>query len=170
MKNGFTLIELLVVLVIIGLVSAFVAPRVTAPLGTLSLKTASKKIVSALRYARSQAVSENAGQVAIFDFEKRRLMIFKGASLPPAYRADELPLKKAEMVYELPDQVRFEKAATGDEQIASGLFQVVFFPNGSSNGGKMILAGDSDRRYGIQVDFITGMVRLLDTDRSDDDL
>ncbi len=42
MKNGFTLIELLVVLVIISLVSAFVAPRITAPIGNLQLKTASK--------------------------------------------------------------------------------------------------------------------------------
>ncbi len=167
MKNGFTLIELLVVLVIISLVSAFVAPRVTAPLGGLNLKTASKKIVSALRYARSQAVSENAGRVAIFDFEKHRLLVFKGASLPREYRADELPLKKAEMVYALPDRVRFERAATGEERTTQGLFQLAFFPNGSSNGGELVLHGESGRRYGIRVDFITGMVRLSDMDERD---
>ena len=160
MKNGFTLIELLVVLIIISLVSAFVAPRIIAPLGNLSLKTASKKIVSALRYARSQAVSEYDGRVAIFDFELRRLMVFTGSALPDTYRPDELPVDKAEMVYDLPENVRFEQAVSGEEKISEGLFQVAFFPNGSSSGGKLILTNEGGLRYQIKIDFITGMASL----------
>ncbi|MFP4533077.1 MAG: GspH/FimT family pseudopilin [Desulfobacterales bacterium] len=168
MKNGFTLIELLVVLIIISLVSAFVAPRITAPLGNLSLKTASKKIVSALRYARSQAVSENEGRVAIFDFELRRLMLFKGSDLPPAYRPDDLPVEKAEMVYELPENTRFEQAVSGEEKISEGLFQLPFFPNGSSDGGELILTNEGGLRYRIKIDFITGLASLETLDRRAD--
>jgi len=168
MKSGFTLIELLVVLIIISLVSAFVAPRITAPLGGLNLKTAAKKIVSALRYARSQAVSENEGRVAIFDFELRRLMVFTGSALPPEYRPDELPVDKAELVYDLPENVRFEQAVSGDEKVSRGLFQVAFFPTGSSNGGKLVIANEAGRRYRVKVDFITGMVGLDALEQGDD--
>jgi type II secretion system protein H len=167
MKNGFTLIELLVVLVIIGLVAAFAAPRVTAPLGHLHLKTASKKIVSALRYARSQAVSENEGRVGIFDFEKGRMMIFAGSALPSEYRADELPVDKAEMVYPLPEGVVFEVARAGSEPVSTGLFQLAFFPNGSSTGGAVILKNEAGRRYRIEVDFITGITRLETPDEKE---
>ncbi|MFO7839161.1 MAG: prepilin-type N-terminal cleavage/methylation domain-containing protein [Desulfosalsimonadaceae bacterium] len=160
MRSGFTLIELLVVLLLIALISAFVAPRVIAPFGGLHLKTASKKIVSALRYARSQAVSQKEGRVAIFDFEKRRFMVFRGSSLPPEYRAEDLPLKKAEMLYDLPEKVRFQKAVSGDESVSRGLFQVAFYTNGSSKGAEIFLEGDSGLRYRIEVDFITGMASL----------
>ncbi len=165
-KSGFTLIELLVVLLLISLISAFVAPRITAPLGGLHLKTASKKIVSALRYARSQAVSQKEGRVAIVDLDKRRFMVFKGSSLPREYRAEDLPLQKAELLYELPEKVRFQMAAAGDEQVFEGLFQVPFYTNGSSKGAKIVLAGDSGRRYRIEVDFITGMASLEAMPRS----
>ena len=168
MKSGFTLIELLVVLIIISLVSAFVAPRITAPLGNLNLKTASKKIVSALRYARSQAVSENEGRVAIFDFELRRLMLFKGSDLPATYRADELPLDKAELVYDLPENTRFDQAVSGEKKISEGLFQVPFFPNGSSNGGELILTNEGGLSYRIKIDFITGLASLEVSDRRAD--
>ena len=168
MKSGFTLIELLVVLIIISLVSAFVAPRITAPLGNLNLKTASKKIVSALRYARSQAVSQNEGRVAIFDFELRRVMIFKGSDLPPEYRADELPVKKAEMMYDLPENVRFEEAQSGEEDVEAGLFQLAFYSNGSSSGGQISLTNEGGRRYRIHIDFITGMASLENMDRRTD--
>ena len=40
---GFTLLELLVVLVIISLMSALVAPKITGTMVNLKLKTASKK-------------------------------------------------------------------------------------------------------------------------------
>jgi general secretion pathway protein H len=160
MKSGFTLIELLVVLVIISLASAFIAPRITAPLGHLNLKTASKKIVSSLRYARSQAVSENEGRVAIFDLDEQRVLIFKGSALPAEYRADELPLQRAEMLYPLPEQVSIELASEGREPVSHGLFQLAFFPNGSSTGGRVVLASKKGQRYRVEVDFITGISRL----------
>lgn len=163
-KSGFTLMELLVVLVIVGLVAAFIAPRITAPMGGLQLKTASKKIVSAMRYARSQAVSQRHGRVAIFDFEMRRMMVFKGSDLPPEYRPDDLPLQKAEMRYDLPEQVRLEKAVSSVETVTGGLFQVAFFPNGSSTGGEVILAAGEKRRFCIRVDFITGLASLEGVD------
>ncbi len=73
--SGFTLLELIVVLVIIGLMSTLVVPKLMGPLSNLNLKTASQKISASLRYARSQAASEKVTYVALFDFDKNRLVI-----------------------------------------------------------------------------------------------
>jgi general secretion pathway protein H len=72
---GFTLLELIVVLMIIGLMSTLVVPKLVGPLADLNLKTASQKISASLRYARSQAASEKATYVALFDFDKNRLVV-----------------------------------------------------------------------------------------------
>ncbi len=156
------MIELLVVLVIISLVSAFVAPRITAPIGSLQLKTASKKIAGAMRYSRSLAVSQRESRVCFFDFENQAMSIFPVAAIDSAEQEEVLANGEAEIRYKLPEGVYLAKAIFGDLDINSGLFEVVFFANGSSTGGEIVLANDRGRSFRIQIDFITGMVTLTE--------
>lgn len=158
--RGFTLIELLVVLVIISLVSAFVAPRITAPIGNLQLKTASKKIAGAMRYSRSLAVSEKESRICFFDFDNQRVSIFMGSAFDSGEPETVYESGPAEVRYDLPEGVMLKKAVSGDVDVESGLFQVVFFTNGSASGGEIFLANDRGRSSCIQIDFITGMVAL----------
>lgn len=160
MRNGFTLMELLVVLALISLVSAFVAPRITAPIGGLQLKTASKKIAGAMRYSRSLAVSEKQPRTCVFDFENRRMAVF-ARDLPDleGLSGDRFAAG-AEMVYAFPSGVAMRKAVLGDATVESGLFSIVFFPSGNSSGGEIVLANEKGRAFQIQVDFITGLVAL----------
>ncbi len=160
MRKGFTLIELLVVLVIISLVSAFVAPRITAPIGNLQLKTASKKIAGAMRYSRSLAVSEKESRVCFFDFDNQRMSIFSGSAFDSAEPEQVLANGPAEVRYDLPAGVLLKKAVFGDLDVEAGLFQVIFFPNGSASGGEIFLANDRGRSFRIHIDFITGMVAV----------
>jgi len=160
MERGFTLIELLVVLVIISLVSAFVAPRITAPIGNLQLKTASKKIAGAMRYSRSLAVSEKESRVCFFDFENQQVSIFSGAAFDSDEPGSILNNGQAEVRYQLPEGVILKKAVSGDMDVEAGLFQVVFYTNGSASGGEIFLTNDRGRSACIQIDFITGMVAL----------
>jgi len=160
MERGFTLIELLVVLVIISLVSAFVAPRITAPIGNLQLKTASKKIAGAMRYSRSLAVSEKESRVCFFDFDNQQMTIFSGSAFDAAEPEDVLASGPAEVQYKLPKGVFLEKAVSGDIDVEAGLFQIIFFTNGSTSGGEILLTNDRGRSSSIQIDFITGMVAL----------
>jgi general secretion pathway protein H len=163
--RGFTLLELLVVLVIISLMSVLVVPQLTGSLAKTNLQTASKKISASLRYARSQAASEKIIYVAIFDFEKDRLSIMTGqeAQTDETIEQDlgdgEEPVIRSKS-YDLPDGVKLEKGVSGEDEIDSGLFQIAFFPTGSSSGGDVILTNDRGKRYKISVDFITGVVRL----------
>ncbi len=160
--SGFTFIELLVVLIIISLVSAFVGPRVVAPLTGLHINTTAREIVAALRYNRSRAVSEKVVRVAVFDLDSRQVRTF---STPAAsvYAPDEqMILPPADRVYALPGGIRFLHAASGESTIKTGGFSLIFFPNGSSTGGEIVLAGDSGRRLGIRVDAITGLAQVAE--------
>jgi general secretion pathway protein H len=166
--RGFTLLELLVVLVIISLMSVLVVPQLTGSLAGMNLQTASKKISASLRYARSRAASEKITYIAIFDFEKDRLSIMTGTTGQEAQTGESLkedlgdgeePVIRSKS-YDLPDGVKLEKGVSGEDEIDSGLFQISFFPTGSSSGGDVILINDRGKRYKISVDFITGVVRL----------
>ena len=163
MRRGFTLIELLIVLVLISLVSAFVAPRITAPLDNLNLKTVSKKVAAAMRYSRSLAVSEKQSRVCFFDFDNRQVTVFPSSVLNApdlGGLAELVRTGPAEIRYSLPEGVFIEKAVAGETDIHSGLFPVVFYANGSASGGDIYLSNAKDRTMQIRVDFITGMVSL----------
>jgi type II secretion system protein H len=176
--GGFTLLELIVVLMIIGLMSTLVVPKLVGPLGDLDLKTVSQKISASLRYARSQAASEKATYVALIDFDKNRLVIIKPSN--PAAEKRDIPVNNRQAVdtalgeppenekdrpgglkaYDLPDGVKLAKGVSREDDVHSGLFRVLFFPSGGSSGGEITVANQRGRRYRIHVDFITGTVQL----------
>ncbi|MBC8466499.1 MAG: GspH/FimT family pseudopilin [Deltaproteobacteria bacterium] len=177
MRKGFTLLELLIVLVIISIMAAFVGPRIAGSMSNLTLKTAAKKVASSLRYARSQATSENRPYFVLFDTDKGRLTIKPGqtatkedkekeaaegeqdAGTSKGMAGDEA-VKDRFKVYALPEGVRFDKVVSDKNEDTSDVFQIVFFPNGGSSGGEVLLENDRERRYNISVDFVVGTVRL----------
>ena len=164
MKKGFTLIELLVVLVIISLASAFVFPRLMAPMGNLTLKTATKKIAASLRFARSRAVSEKITRIGAFDFDNKRLIVFSENENKLSDEDNLASGEQPDITYDFPEGVFLKKAAAGADEVNAGIFNIVFFPNGSSSGGEVVLSNTADKRYRIRVDFITGMVTLAKGD------
>ena len=178
--RGFTLLELIVVLVIIGLMSALVVPKLAGPMSNLDLKTASKKISASLRYARSRAASEKITYVALFDFDKNRLVIIN-STIPPLVKGDfhinnreafdrtlvEPPDNEKDRpggfkTYYLPDGVKLAKGVSREGDFNSGFFRIFFFPSGGSSGGEITVANERGRQYKINVDFITGIVLLLE--------
>jgi general secretion pathway protein H len=160
---GFTLIELLVVLVIISVMAAFVGPRIAGSMSNMNLRTASKKIAASLRYARSQAISESRTYVALFDLDKNRVVIRAGQTAQKGKEKNESgddQDSRQSKQYELPEDVRLDKAVWGEYEGDSGFFRIIFFSNGGSSGGELVLSNDRGNRYEVKVDFITGTVRL----------
>lgn len=163
-NKGFTLLELLVVLVLISVVTALAAPRFSAPLGNLQLKTAVKKIAGSLRYARSLAAGEKVSRVCVFDFENQILIIDSATAQTASEQSagDEAgaPPASRRITYALPKGVVLKQAFAGDAVVDSGIFQVVFFENGSSSGGDIVIEGENGRAMLIHIDFVTGMVEI----------
>jgi general secretion pathway protein H len=175
--RGFTLLELIVVLIIIGLMSVLIVPKLVGPMANLDLKTASQKISASLRYARSQAASEKTTYVAMFDFEKNRLVIINLPSKKADFNINnreavnkiptELPNSEKDgpggsKTYDLPGNVKLAKGTSRDGEFNSGFFQIFFFPSGGSSGGEITVANERGRQYRITVDFITGTVQLAE--------
>ncbi|HDZ91571.1 MAG TPA: type II secretion system protein GspH [Deltaproteobacteria bacterium] len=165
--GGFSLLELIVVLVIIGVVSAFVGPKLAGSMTNMNLRTASKRVAALLRYARNQAVSFGTDSVVHFDFEKNRISLtsLKPPSDGPEADSEEGPDGTAEHgrrpeTYLLPDGVYLKEGVLGEEETDSGIFEITFLPDGGSSGGEVILMNQRERGYIIAVDFITGVVRV----------
>lgn len=72
---------------------------------------------------------------------------------------DEESMNKSK-VYNLPEGTRFENPDPGGEADDPDMFQIIFYPSGTSSGGEVIIAGERKKRYTVSVDFITGAVRL----------
>lgn len=164
-KRGFTLLELLVVLVIISILSAFVVPRLFGSLGNTNLNTASKRIAAAMRYARSQAVSESTPVLVVFHLDQGQMTMKSGSSPLPAgldglETHEEGPSQQKSGIYILPEGVVFERAERGQREWDNGLFAVTFFPNGTCSGGSIVLGNKRGSRNRIELGLVTGVVRV----------
>jgi len=162
--------EMLVVMIIIGVSVAMVAPRFSSSLGRLELKNTARKIAAALRYARSQATSEQVLYRAIIDQENKQIRIGQMADDDDAgednQRIDDSESDDGEArmlkgrTYRLPAGVRIAEMENwrGEEQDSP--FEIDFYPYGASSGGWLTLMDEAEKTMRIRVDFIAGAVSL----------
>ncbi len=169
MKKGFTLVELLVVLLILSVASVWVIPRIAQPLGGMEVKASAKHVLSALRQARSRAVSQKVHIVAHFDLQKNQFILAEsGGGMDTtgmsASIRKSLPQKgdsvKILDQYDFPGQLKIKHSETLELTDTREVFQILFYPSGRSTGGKVLFSADSPKKYLVHVDFITGMTRL----------
>ena len=164
-SRGFTLLELVVVVLLIGLISALVMPRMAASLPGVQLKSSARAVAASLRYARSQAVFESTPYVTIFDNSRKLLAVAPMEKPTEAGEADSLrvilngsPLQK---VYEFPDEVAFAVSNNSDADEERELVPIFFFPRGDSTGGTLVLKNMRRKHYTVTVDPITGAVESI---------
>lgn len=74
-KSAFTLVELLLVLAILAIVSAIVAPSFAKSMSGNRLRTSTRTIVKAGRYARSIAVLKQEPMTLVFDLETTTISV-----------------------------------------------------------------------------------------------
>ncbi len=141
-EAGFTLIELIVVLVVMALASALAIPLVYKALATAEVSGAVRQLSSGLRYARSQAITNNRETVFMVDVEKRNYGVGTGAVMATVAESLDLTLVTAE-----------------SERLSDELGGVRFFPNGTSTGGRIDIS-DGLRTYSVAVDWLTGRVSI----------
>lgn len=139
--GGFTLLEIVVVVALIAVLTTVVASTVTGGLGGARVRAASKDLIAALRYTRSQAVVKRESQVLAVDVERR------------AYKAPGRDW------VELPKDMELSMLTAAQEQVDEGIGQIRFFPDGASTGGNIELRR-GEAMWRIDIAWLTGEVRL----------
>ena len=162
MRNkGFSFLEIMVVLVILSLSISLVTPSLSQFFRTVELKGAAKKVSGILRYGRSEAINKGLVCQVIFNTERREIGV---QSREPTSIENEEEVKKGmefpKKIYSLPEGIQIKKVEVASPQYAMDYPTIEFYPNGGSNGGFILLDGRDRNGFQIEVNFLTGIVKI----------
>ena len=143
--SGFTLLELLVVLALLAMSYALIPPMFSVGGSTAELKAGARQVAAGLRKARSQAVVSRDESTLTLNVESRSFLLSGDA--------------KPRM---LPRQAQIGVYTAQGEVVDANTAAIRFYPDGSSTGGRVTLAMD-ERKFHVDVDWLTGQVEILDT-------
>ncbi len=141
---GVSLIELMIVLMIMAIVAALVVPMLGGGVSNTELRSAARQLASGLRLARSEAVSQRRETFLVLDVAGRR------------FKVDRDPQEHA-----LPRDVELKLFTAQKDLVDEKTGSIRFYPDGGSNGGR-ITVGSGERKYEVDVDWLTGRVAILD--------
>jgi len=141
---GVTLIELLVVLSLMALIAGMTVPMLSGGVSGSALKGAAREVAAGLRYARSDAVATRQETRLVFDLAKRTFRIDRSAR-----------------IHSLPEKVELKLFTAQSDIVNDRTGAIRFFPDGGSNGGRVTIAA-GERKYEVDVDWLTGRVAILD--------
>lgn len=147
--RGFTLLELLVVLLIMSLSVALVVPSIGKGLEGLRVHAAARKLAAVLRRARSLALAHNAIYQVVISPRERVYQVVRAEGWWAVTGDGSWQEGKGSSLLE------------GVEMIAAEPPVFAFFPGGGSSGGTILLAGEGGKSLRVQVDPVTGLVRIL---------
>lgn len=150
--RGFTLLEIILVLVFIGLIAALTTPFVISTLERIKHQAETRKINSALRYARSEAIT------------RKTVTTFNAHIDSKKYWISNKETKTSSVTKSLDPGFTMSYITSNEESIDSGTFAINFYPRGNASGGTILIAkvspGKSDSAYEITIDPITGSSRI----------
>jgi len=139
-KNGFTLLEMLVVITIIALMTTIVGLNMRGKQGA-DLDSVGRTLVADLRYVRSKALSGSADSAVTFDVASRKYFS-RDAAIDRSLAQD------------------ISIAVIVDERDIGGTRgRIVFYPDGSSSGGKIRLIKNG-RQLEVVTTWLNGYVSI----------
>ncbi|MGR9086977.1 MAG: GspH/FimT family pseudopilin [Gammaproteobacteria bacterium] len=144
-NKGFTLIELLIVLVITVLGFSVVAVNFASGRTTMAHKAAVRDIVSALRYARGQALMNHREAEVAFDLNDNSYTV-----------------SGRDKTFSIPDSLEMTLVTAQSELTGEGRGNVRFFADGSSTGGSITLER-GETAWRIDINWLTGRVEVDDS-------
>ena len=145
--GGVTLIELLVVLAILSLATVLAVPSLRGPVRTIEVRTLAHDLVSHLRSARGLAISRGRPVAVVFDVAQRW------------YRIETDRAGMATAPVRLPGDLALSLTTARDLARGGGAARMLFYPDGSSTGGRVVLTRDR-QVMAVGVDWLTGLARI----------
>ncbi len=141
---GVTLLELLIVLSIMAIIAAVAVPLFGAGVSSTELKNSARQVAAGLRMARSEAVATRRDTRLMFDLEQRTFQV-----------------ERDSRVHALPRDLAMKLYTAQSDVVSDRVGAIRFFPDGGSNGGRITLAA-GERKYDVDVDWLTGRVAISD--------
>ena len=140
--SGFTLLELVVVLFIVVLGFSVLGINLSSRNDSTELKVAARDIVSALRYARGQALISHHETTLSLDLSN-----------------NTYTLSSRRKVYPVPKSIKVTVITAQSELSGEGLANIRFFADGSSKGGRITLERGK-AAWQIDINWLTGQIEL----------
>lgn len=146
-SRGFSLLELILVLMVLGLSGLIVLPNVEKGLRDRDLRRSALALAAAARDLRSQALHQGLPQGLILNVSES------------SYRTGRNEIH-------FPSSVIITSVA-GGEVLDDGSRHFLFFPNGSTFGGRIDLSSGADSTsYSIRLHPLTGTIDVRRGDNS----
>jgi len=147
-NQGFTLFELVLVLLLIGISTAIVLPNLAKGLRDREVRSSALGLAAAARDLRSRALLDGVPQPLVLNLREN------------SYRAAHATEVR------LPAEISFV-SVDGGEILDADRKRFYFFPNGSSLGGAIALAGAGKSvSYLVRLEAMTGRVEVSRGDNS----
>ncbi len=141
---GFTLIEVILVLVIGAVMYALILAVPFRGASSADLKAAARTLAAGLRQAQTLAMTSRKDMALTLDLESREFTVTGDATIRQLPKDLELKLYTAQT------EVTSERRGA-----------IRFYPDGSSTGGR-ITVGSGERKFLVDVDWLTGRVSIGD--------
>jgi type II secretion system protein H len=156
-RKAFTLIELMMVVVLIGVLAAVVVPSLKGPGGASALRASSRQFLASANIARQEAIAAQEPVLLRIDVENRKWRIV----LPEETEKRRSRSSKVDAGSSTIEQYReLSKGLNFGRFIRSGVVQtrpkdkfheIIFYPNGASNGGVVELVGRKERKMTVEI-------------------
>lgn len=138
--EGFTLLEMLLALAVIAFVASASTIALSGRISALRTTEAIGSVSNTVREARLRALGAGTDVSLVFDLPSGTMTRLPDGSLTPIPSTIEVSVQVDRL------QATVDKAT------------IVFFADGSSSGGRILLSIDK-RSYLIDVDWLTGLIR-----------
>jgi general secretion pathway protein H len=139
---GFSLLELTVVLFVIVLGFSVIGLNLSSGNDSTKIKATARDIVSALRYARGQA-----------------LMTRQEATVALNLTDNNYTVSNHDKVYQIPEEIDVTVVTAQSELNGEGAANIRFFGDGSSTGGRITLEQEHIS-WKIDINWLTGQIEL----------
>ena len=139
---GFTLLEIIIVLAIGAVIYTLILGVPMRGGSTADLKAAARTLASGLRQAQTTAMVTRQDATLTLDLEARQFLI-------PGDRAPR----------QLPEGIDLKLFTAQSEVTSERQGAIRFYPDGSSTGGR-ITVSSGERKYLVDVDWLTGRVSI----------
>jgi general secretion pathway protein H len=142
--HGFTLVEIILVLVIGVAAYLLILGVPLRGASSADLKAAARTLAAGLRQAQTIAMATRRDTALTLDLDSREFTVTGDATIRQVSQQIDLKLYTAQ------SEVTSEKRGA-----------IRFYPDGSSTGGRITVAS-GERKYLVDVDWLTGRVSIAD--------